>query len=160
MKEAEKQRETAVKESSSIKSTLEMVKKERDNLDDRYTKLAENYAKAQNDKRTALAAKEAAEAALYGYQEANEENNTIMNKNNELLLKVSILECKIEERNDWKARYEDEERKSKALNLKLKKSNELFDFLSKQLGKEAAEMKKQARQASVKVPKMKKAQRR
>jgi len=43
---------------------------------------------------------------------------------------------------DWKARYENEERKSKELNFKLEKSNELFDYLAKQVGKEAAEMKK------------------
>ena len=114
----------------------------------------------QNDKRTALAAKEATEAALYGYQEAMEENDTLRNKNNELLRKVSILESKMEERNDWKARYEDEERKSKELNLNLEKSNELLDLLSHQLGKEVAEMKKLARQDMVKVPKTKKAQRR
>jgi len=114
----------------------------------------------QNDKRTALAAKEATEAALYGYQEAMEENDTLRNKNNELLRKVSILESKMEERNDWKARYEDEERKSKELNLNLERSNELLDLMSHRLGKEVAEMKKLARQDMVKVPKTKKAQRR
>ena len=103
--------------------------------------------------------KEAAEAALYEYQEAIEENNTLMNKNNELLLKVSILERKMEERNDWKTRYEDEARKSKELNLNLERSNELLDVMSQRLGKEVAEMNKLARQDSVKAPKKKKAQR-
>ena len=51
----------------------------------------------QKDKRTVLAAKEATEVALYGYQEAMEENDNLMNKNKELLRKVSILECKMED---------------------------------------------------------------
>ena len=68
-----------------------------------------------------------------------------MNKNNELTLKVTMLELKIEERNDWKARYENEEKKTKVLNIKLKNSNKLFDFLTKQLGKEVVEMKKKVK---------------
>ena len=51
----------------------------------------------QNEKRNVLAAKNATEAALHGYQEALDENYNLMNKNKELLRKVSILECKMNE---------------------------------------------------------------
>ena len=58
------------------------------------------------------ATKEASEAFLIKYQEVLEEKNIIMSKNNELTLRVSTLEREIDERNDWKARYEDEEKKT------------------------------------------------
>ena len=132
--------------SHNLRSEVDVMRKNKAKLEEKLCLCKRKLKVKELDWVDMKAAKEASEAALYGHQEALEENNALMNKNNELTLKVSMLELKIEERNDWKARCEDEEKKTKVLNKKLKHSNESHDFLAKQLGKEVVEMKKKGKQ--------------